>query len=80
MVLAVLVRPFWTPHWGVCALLLLPLVVDGGVQLVTRYESTNPRRVLTGLLFGYGLMCIVLITLTVTGRAGFELGRSFVQK
>lgn len=42
------------------ALLLVPLVVDGGVQMLTAYESGNLRRLATGLLFGYGLAVLFL--------------------
>jgi len=34
--------------------LVLPMVLDGGLQLVTPYVSTTPVRVLTGLLYGVG--------------------------
>jgi len=38
--------------WAVIVLLALPVVVDGGVQLLFDYESTNPVRLLTGILGG----------------------------
>jgi uncharacterized membrane protein len=34
------------------ALLALPVVIDGGLQLVSSYQSTNLLRVVTGLLAG----------------------------
>lgn len=34
------------------ALLMAPMVADGLIQRLTPYESTNLRRLLTGLLFG----------------------------
>lgn len=34
------------------ALLMAPMVADGLIQLLTSYESTNLRRLLTGILFG----------------------------
>jgi len=37
------------------ALLLAPLTVDGFLQLLTAYESTNVLRSATGLLFGLGV-------------------------
>jgi uncharacterized membrane protein len=37
------------------ALLLLPLVIDGFLQLVRQRESTNAARLVTGFLFGFGL-------------------------
>lgn len=41
-------------------MLMLPMAVDGGIQYISRYESTNLRRFFTGLLAGIGLMSIVL--------------------
>jgi len=32
---------------------LLPMIIDGFLQLTTSYESTNPTRTLTGFLFGW---------------------------
>ncbi|HUF90494.1 MAG TPA: DUF2085 domain-containing protein, partial [Gemmatimonadota bacterium] len=40
-------------------LLLMPAAVDGGAQMVTRYRSTAPRRIATGLLAGFGQMEIL---------------------
>jgi len=37
---------------GLYILTLLPMVLDGGIQLITSYESTNLIRLLTGLLVG----------------------------
>ena len=38
---------------------LIPMGVDGGVQLVTAYESTNPLRLGTGILAGASLALII---------------------
>lgn len=45
-----------------CGLLTLPLIVDGTVQLLTAYRSTNPRRFLTGILCGCGFAHAVVRT------------------
>ncbi len=34
--------------------LLLPALLDGGLQATTRYRSTNPRRIITGIAAGFG--------------------------
>ncbi len=34
-------------------LLALSMVIDGSVQMASSYESTNPMRLITGLLFGF---------------------------
>ena len=56
--------PVWT-----AVVLLLPLMVDGLVQLLTPYESTNLRRVITGILFGYGFCSLFVIS----SAAGFPM-------
>jgi uncharacterized membrane protein len=45
--------------WGnlsalVSLLLIMPLAVDGSLQYVTKKESTNNRRLITGILAGVG--------------------------
>ena len=40
---------------GMGLLFVLPMAIDGFTQLLTDYESTNPIRVITGLIFGTGL-------------------------
>lgn len=41
---------------SVCGILMLPMAADGLIQLLTDYRSTNPRRFLTGALFGFCLV------------------------
>ncbi len=38
---------------------ILPMALDGGIQLATSYESTNPVRTITGLLFGLGFSAFI---------------------
>ena len=40
-------------------LLILPTMIDGGLQQWYKVESTNTRRILTGLMAGVGVGCIV---------------------
>lgn len=54
--------------------LLLPLVLDGGLQALTPYESGNGRRFATGLLFGYALANLFLQSTTAAFRYGLYLG------
>lgn len=51
-------------------LLLIPLVTDGFTQLLTKYESNNILRLITGILFGYGLTSLLIIPL----HYAFDLG------
>ena len=38
---------------GIGLLFCLPVVLDGGIQALTAYESINPLRVATGIPFGF---------------------------
>ena len=38
----------------------LPLMIDGTVQKFTSYESTNGRRLFTGILYGFGMMSVFI--------------------
>ena len=67
---------FRRPSVWMALALMVPMVADGFIQMKTRYESTNPRRFLTGLLFGYGLMALFIISLVAT----YQLGYRFAQQ
>lgn len=71
----VLLFPFWAPPVWAAFLALLPLVVDGFTQRLTRYESTNPRRLVTGLAFGWGLYCLFAHSTLAAFFFGFHLLR-----
>lgn len=45
--------------------LLLPLILDGTIQLFSSYESNNKRRLATGILFGagYGMGLVMAVSL-----------------
>lgn len=64
------------PLW-VLLILLIPMVVDGSVQLLTAYESNNRRRFVTGLLFGYAFFALLMWSFAETWRAGQALGRQY---
>ena len=58
-------------------LLMLPLVLDGGIQALGFYESTNSRRFITGLLFGYGLLNLFCLTTSYAFRWGVHIGNGW---
>ena len=72
IVLAAMTGWLYRPGIAMLVLMLLPMILDGTIQLLTAYESTNPRRFVTGLLFGYA--GAVLFALSC--RAAFIFGRS----
>ena len=78
MVLSFAVCWFWRPDPWLAVVLLIPMVIDGFLQLKTRYSSTNPRRFLTGILFGYGLTALLFISSLATIRLGMRLGQAIV--
>ena len=55
--------------------LLVPMIIDGVIQMKTSYESNNRRRFITGFLFGYGLFMLFLLT----SMGAFEYGRNLVK-
>lgn len=75
MLLAVVTYAFWHPNGWIAGALLLPLIVDGVVQARTRYESTNGRRLVTGILFGYGGIVLFFLSVYAAYSFGRDLGR-----
>ena len=43
---------------GLHGLMILPMAADGLIQKYTEYESDNAKRLVTGLMYGYGLTVI----------------------
>lgn len=47
-----------------CICIMLPLIVDGTIQYYTNYISNNIKRLVTGLLFGFGFLQILYALIT----------------
>ena len=45
--------------WQMCLAMLLPMVMDGSIQLTGKYESNNLKRVISGILFGFSFILII---------------------
>lgn len=58
--------------WAI--LFMIPMILDGGIQAVSSYESTNNRRFVTGLLFGYGLLTLFFFTTSYAFQWGVQMG------
>ena len=41
--------------------LIIPLILDGTIQMFTKYESNNMKRIITGLLAGFGYINLIII-------------------
>lgn len=73
---------YWAvrPPAAASALLLVPLIADGFVQLCTPYESGNLRRLVTGVLFGYGLTALLFTSLGGAYRWGVSFGQALLER
>lgn len=71
---------FYLPPAWIAGLILIPLIVDGFCQMFTHYESTNRRRLLTGILFGYGFAALLAISWLAVFWYGFRLGQRIWNK
>lgn len=67
---------FFRPSVWICVILMLPMILDGLVQQLTSYESTNVKRLLTGTLFGFGSWMIFVISVSAVFWLGVQLGES----
>lgn len=56
---------------------MIPLLIDGFLQFLTSYESTNSRRFVTGLLFGYAFACLFVKSILFVYHAGYD---SFLER
>lgn len=57
---AILTQPFILLDFILLIILCVPMLLDGLIQLKTKYVSNNRRRLITGFLFGYGALGIVI--------------------
>ena len=74
MIIALFSCFFYRPSIQILLCLLLPLVIDGGVQRLTSYESNNRRRFITGVLFGYSLVMLFVVTTIYAFQYGISIG------
>lgn len=56
-------------------IIMIPMLLDGFIQLLTSYESTNFRRVITGFLFGFGLYTLFAYSNIFVFNFGYNLVR-----
>lgn len=56
----------------IALLLMLPMILDGALQSLSRYESNNTKRFITGFLFGYSLAWIFVYTSVIAFEFGYR--------
>lgn len=71
---AVVLLWFFMPPLWLTLVMMVPMIADGFIQLKTRYESTNIRRLLTGIPFGYSLVALIVLFHRGLLRFGFWIG------
>ena len=71
---------FYTPSVKIAFLLMFPMIIDGFIQMFSKYESTNIRRFTTGFLFGIGLTTIFVTTTKISLSYGINIGKNIAKK
>ncbi|MDP3970838.1 MAG: DUF2085 domain-containing protein [bacterium] len=70
----IIITAFYLPVWWVGILLLIPLLIDAGTQLIRIRTSTNSLRLITGLLAGWAEIIILTHILIILMQYSYELG------
>ena len=74
MIAALIAIWFIRPVWWTMVIIMVPMILDGLIQAFTEYESTNWRRLVTGILFGFGITMLVLLGGIAAFKFGLKLG------
>lgn len=70
---------FYTPSIKIAFLLMISMIMDGFIQMFSKYESTNIRRFITGFLFGVGLTTIFVETTKIALSYGINIGKNIAK-
>lgn len=70
---------YWIIHTSVLfsLILMIPMVADGFLQLLTKYESNNIKRFITGILFGYALATLFIMSSVFAYDFGISIGLKY---
>ena len=78
MIIGLIACFFWRPDLWMTLAFLVPMIADGAIQMKTTYESTNPRRFVTGLLGGYGGLTLFILSLIATYKLGYRFAQQII--
>lgn len=70
----------WMPPVWMSVLFMVPMLIDGFLQSLTKYESKNYRRFITGLFFGIGISVLVYRWFSWLYCAGYQKGLELIHK
>ena len=80
--IGIILAPFllilYKPSFYFCLIIMIPMLLDGFIQLLTKYESNNIKRLISGILFGYALCNIFVMSVLFTYKSGQSLGKSLL--
>ena len=65
---------FLIPPYWIMSVMMVPMAADGLIQGLTKYESTNLGRLITGILFGFGITMFVIMFLISVFKMGVLVG------
>lgn len=70
IILSIFFYKFYSINILISIIFILPMLIDGFFQLLTKYESNNIKRLITGILFGYGFFNLILKSIFFTMSLG----------
>lgn len=76
IILAPFLLIFYKPSFYFSLIIMIPMLLDGFIQLLTKYESNNTKRLITGILFGYALCNIFIMSVIFAYKSGQAFGKS----
>lgn len=64
----------------ILVLMMIPMIADGITQALTKYESNNTKRLITGILFGIGIVTLFFMSVIYVYELGRECGKIMLAK
>ncbi|MDE6475362.1 MAG: DUF2085 domain-containing protein [Erysipelotrichaceae bacterium] len=74
IIISIMTFKFYSPNLLVNILIMIPMLFDGLLQLLTKYESNNIKRLITGILFGYALYNLFIMSIGYVWKLGYDFG------